>query len=356
MSGGNYGSVILYLVGGGLALSALVLAALWHWLIPNFWLASLATFVLGTLSFTAFFGLVALRNGQGKSVFLRTFYTTAWVTAMFVATTTAVFWLLTAASWQATLVFFAALLVYWLQLGAMVSLKTSWFVAFLLISSTFAAFFSEYFLNYAVFVLIFFTVLNQLARRYLRIYLWLSSYPNFYRWFNENISFAEVQLAFQKQPEAAKSEFINHYLSNYVYDYDNETLKINTHKDYELVFWDLLSKGQANLAANYSNNGYEPTLIAFNFDFMQKWLAHAQQNPNSMAEIQAFGETCQQFISHFIENPEYHQCYTFKKENLEQKVDNILTLIPYDWESLTTTYGLVYTAIGISLHLKEPEY
>jgi hypothetical protein len=355
MSGGSgYGIVILYIGSFALGLTGLVVGAFWYWLLP-LWQSVLAAFGVGIALVIAWFSALGYIQKRNFSSVLREINVGIWICAWLVGGVGGILWLVSSVSLLAIIVFLVALLALWgINSAARISIK--WNLGFFLLATLCGIFAKDYFLEFSLGSLLLFLGLNVGIRHSLGVYLAIVKYPSLYRWFEKDLTVKQLNYIFKQQPESGKNEFINHYLSNFIHNYGDHSVSISVNKEYDLVFWDLLAKGETKLSEQYSNTGYAPTLLAFNFEFMKKWLKHANQHPCSMEDIKMFGENCQEFISIFIETPEYYSSQAYKTKGLEQSIDNILTHIPYSWESLSIAYGLVYTAIGIAKHLEEPEY
>lgn len=352
MSGGSgYGLIILYIGSFALGLAGLVVGAFWYWLLP-LWQSVLAAFGVGIALVIAWFGTLGYIQKRPFSSVLREINIGIWICAWLVGGVGGIFWLVSSVSLLEIITFLIALSTLW-GFNSMARVTIRWNLGFFAAAALIGIFAKEYFLPFSLGSIFLFLGLSVGIRHSLRVYLAVVKYPSLYVWFEKKISTKQLDYIFKQQPETGRNEFINYYLSTFVHSYGQP---ISHSKEYELVFWDLLSKGEVSLSEQYSNTGYPPTLLAFNFEFMKKWLKHANQYPNSMSDIKMFGENCQEFISTFIETPDYYSSQEYRVEGLEQEIDTILTLIPYSWESLSIAYGLVYTAIGIAHNLKEPEY
>jgi hypothetical protein len=353
MSGGSgYGAILLMLIGGALAAASLVMGGFWYWILP-LWAAALATFGLAVLLCAIWLGLLVILNKQSVSSFFKSINIAIWVSGGVIAVVSGLFWLFADVPIWTALLFILSVFIYW-NFWEFCRLSVFWIILYLGLASVCLLFFAPFFVYYAIFCCVLMLGLNWAVKNHLKTYLYLMNYPQIYYWFNKKITTADWALIFQKMDKTAKDEFFSFYLNQFVYVYLNDssahlqTYNSDDNPSLEIVFWQLLSNGEAELISQNETGQYSPLHVILNFSFIEKWQHHSQNNPNSDKLFTLFTTQSQAALANFIQLPEYYLAQLLKKENLEADIDAMLSKISDKHEELKIAYGLFYVAIGVA--------
>ena len=354
MSGGNYGSVILYLIAAALALAAAILA-IFSFFGFALWQAFLLTYAVAFFSSTAFVLWANRNNMKNISNIIPYLSTIAQFASFPVIAVCCVYWLFRDATLWAVLSFFAASYFYW-QLQNFLKWRMLHLIIFLILSTLILFNFENYFSYYSIIIFTFLLFFNIVVRRSVWLYLKLVAYPDTYYWYRKNIDAQQWSLLFDKTGKIGQDDFLAHYTNEFICDYSAERLEkldIKRQQILEPVFWQIVNQKDINWLSQKDGQSYDVLFIACNFEFIKKWQIESQKNENMARELESFAQNCQIAVAQFIETPSSYQQPLFTKTNLEQELDVLLTEITNQNEELKIAFGLFYVAIGVARNFDE---